>query len=108
MATLRLWSPVANHTVPWLLSVLAIALLIVGLTCLLCQKQVADLPLVVIVSVSVVVPAVLGIGLVVDYFSFTRGAGPWSTSGEWLGFTVLLCAAFALPRLGKKAEEKAR
>ncbi len=94
-----LWSRLGNSTVPWFCTALAMAILIVGLTCLLLQRSPSAIPVRHAVFVTIVVAIALGIGLIIKGIAYVTLPERLATIWEWLGFVVILAGAFWLPRL---------
>ena len=94
-----LWSRLGNATVPWFCTSLALAVLIVGVTCLLLERPPSAIPVRHSVFVTIVVSVLLGIGLVLDGIAYGTLPDRLATVGEWLGFVAILAGAFWLPRL---------
>ena len=92
-----LWDQLANTTVPWFCSALAIAVLLLGVTCLSVRRAPSELPKQLVVAVIAVTLAVFAVGVVIDSRQF--GTLDWLASfGSWVGFAVLLVGVFVLPR----------
>ncbi len=89
-----LWGTVANYTVPWLCSAIAIAILIVDAVCVLSQADPGALPTSRAVWTWILVMAVFGVGLIVDYYTFPTETGWKAAAAEWIGFGVILAGAF--------------
>ena len=96
--TLSLWSSLANYTFPWLCSAIAVAILIVGVVCLLSHVRPGSLPVKHVVLSWLSVMLIFGIGMVVDYFSYPTANDWLSAVGEWIGFGVILAGAFWVSR----------
>lgn len=94
-----LWSHPANETIPWFCGALAIALLIVTLTAVLSGCRTAAIPKSRALGIAIGVPSILGIGLIVDAFSYGASGDTLATIGEWLGFTLILIGLLWIPRL---------
>jgi len=99
ITTCRFWSSLANHTVPWLCSAIALSVLIQGVTCLATQTAPKELPgkCVMVVCVSVLI--VLGAELFVDHIAYRIMTDTLAAFGEWIGFGVILVGVFLLPRI---------
>ncbi|MEO0586168.1 MAG: hypothetical protein AAF078_00860 [Planctomycetota bacterium] len=96
---LALWSLLGNFVIPWFCTAVAIATLIVGVTCLLSQSPPSAIPARVAVFVVIAVLLILGIGFVIDLIAYAQ-PGDWLASlGEWVGFAVILTGAFWLTRV---------
>jgi hypothetical protein len=96
----QLWNPVASLTIPWFCTALALALLVLGATCLIVGAAPAAVPMkaaLVIYGVTVIVVAV---GLVVDGLDDLDGGTALTSLVEWVGFSLILLAVFMAPRLG--------
>jgi len=93
-----LWSNLANHTLPWFCSAVAVAILIVGVVSLLSHLPPGSLPVTRVALSWLAVMLVFGIGMVVDYCSYPA-ANKWLPAvGEWIGFGVVLAGAFWVSR----------
>ncbi|MEX0887599.1 MAG: hypothetical protein WD009_14300 [Phycisphaeraceae bacterium] len=103
ISSLQLWSHLANVSLPWLLSALAVAMLILAGTCALLQCEPAAIPTRAAAGVIITVLTIFAIALVVDIFFYTAGPSPeqWANAAEWLGFAVLLIATFTLPHTAR-------
>lgn len=95
----RLWSSTADYTVPWLCCAVAIAVLLLGITCLVSDRSPAEVPLRRVGFVWIGTMLVLGIGMVVDYFLYPELDDWIATAAEWVGFGVILAGTFWIPRL---------
>ncbi len=95
----HLWGALSNLALPWLLTAIAIAMLILGGTCAILQCDPADIPLRASVRVTAAVLLIFGIALIVDAFtySYAARAEQGGSAAEWLGFAVILAGVFALP-----------
>lgn len=104
---LSLWSVLGNFTVPWFCTALALAVLIVGTTCVLLQCPPSAIPAHHARLVIAAVLLIIGIGLAVDMFAYSEyeSADRLASVGEWVGFAVILIGAFWLPRLRVPASE---
>lgn len=103
----KLWSLLGNFTVPWLCSSLAIAMLLVAMVSALTGYSPATIPvsrvLVVIVGTSVAV----GIGMLVDAFSYSVPRDWAGSLAEWAGFMMIVIVVFWIPReSGKNTNRK--
>lgn len=96
---LSLWSFLGNFTVPWFCTALALAVLIVGVTCLLTQRPPSSIPTRHAALVVAAVLLIFGIGFIVDMIAYDESADWLASVGEWVGFAVILVGAFWLPRL---------
>ena len=93
-----LWSTLGSYTVPWFCTALAIALLIVLSTAILCGSEVSLIPISRILVMCVGSSLAVGIGMFVDGEAYGF-QGEWIVSvGEWFGFTAILAVVFWLPR----------
>ncbi len=102
--TSRLWSSLGNYTFPWVCTAVAVGVLVVGAVSLLADCSPGSIPLISVVLSWLGVMLILGIGMVVDYFSYPT-VGDWaSAAGEWVGFGIILAGAFWVPRTAKKKE----
>ena len=101
VAERQIWDAVGNSTVPWFWSALAIAVLLLGLTCLIAKQPPSELPMRVAVTVVTATLVVLAVGMVIDGREFQTD---WLSSvGSWIGFAVILGGVFALPRLSMRS-----
>lgn len=100
--TCRLWSYLANFTVPWFCSALALALLILGVSCFLLQCTPAQIPLLRVRQIILAILLILGLGLIVDLFAYGESRDWLASIGEWVGFMVILLGVFKLPRTQDK------
>ena len=99
--TFRLWSYVANMTLPWLCTAVAVSLLTLGAVCLVLQVAPSAIRTGVAVLVVSVLLVILGIGMAIDACTYSEG-GQWLANvAEWLGFAVIQAGTFVLARLGK-------
>lgn len=98
----KLWSLLGNFTVPWFCSSLAIAMLLVAMVSALTGYPPATIPissvLVVIVGTSVVV----GIGMLVDAYSYSVPQDWVGSLAEWAGFTMIVIVVFWIPKKSGK------
>ena len=91
-----LWDQLANSTVPWFCSALAIAVVLLGVTCLVVRRVPSELPTHLAVAVVAVTLVVFAVGMVIDSRRF--GRLDWLASfGRWAGFAVLLGGVFGFP-----------
>ena len=97
---LSLWSFLGNLTVPWICTSLAIAILIVGATCVLLRCAPSDVPARHAALIPAAVLLILGVGLIVDLLAYAVPEDWLASVGEWIGFAVILVGAFWLPRVG--------
>jgi hypothetical protein len=97
--TFHLWDSLANMTLPWLCTAIAISILLLGAVCVI--LQVAPAAVLVRVSVMVVVGTlvIFGVGMIVDRFSYAKPVDWLASIGGWIGFAVVLSGVFALPRV---------
>ena len=96
----NLFSYLGNLTMPWLLTAVACSLLLVGAVCILRREEPNELPGRVCVAAVLLVQTIYGAGMVVDRFAYRCAPADWPASvGGWIGFGVILAAAFLLPRL---------
>lgn len=101
-----LWSNTANHTLPWLCSMLAIILLINCCAGILSNKLPCEMNRMQSMTLCTIISIIFGLALWAD-FSVYQSYGSSSASlsqilssaGEWLSFTVLLFLSFLLPKL---------
>ncbi|MEM6749413.1 MAG: hypothetical protein AAGA57_09180 [Planctomycetota bacterium] len=96
---LSLWSFLGNLAVPWFCTALAIAVMVLGVTCLLLQRPPSTIPARRAALVVAAVLVILGVGFIVDAFAYARPADWLASAGEWVGFAVILAGVFWLPRL---------
>ncbi len=94
----KLWSLLGNFTVPWFCSSLAIAMLLVAMVSALTGYPPATIPvsrvLVAIVGTSVAV----GVGMLVDAFSYIVPKDWAGSLAEWVGFMMIVIVVFWIPR----------
>lgn len=94
----ELWSYYSNMTVPYFCSAIAVSLMVVASTALICQKPASEIPGMAIAIICVVLIILMGILIFVNVWS-NRGSQLFVTSiSEWLGTSVILVLAFILPR----------
>lgn len=105
--TLQLWSNIANHTLPWLCTAVAIAILLLGGVCLVLQSLPHAIPGWIATTVVGVVLLIFGIGLFVDWVSYSVPADVWASAAEWTGFAVILIGVFSLPHFQIDSSKKA-
>ncbi|MHC4250059.1 MAG: hypothetical protein ACYS9X_13100 [Planctomycetota bacterium] len=104
VSAFRLWSSLGNYTFPWVCTAVAVAVLLVGVVSLLADCSPGSIPLIRVVLSWLGIMLILGIGMVVDYFSYPTVQDWMSAAGECVGFGVILAGAFWLPRTAKKSE----
>lgn len=99
----NLWSRLANYTVPWLCSVIAISSFIFVITVSTSGCQASELPLSRIFVIVSACSVIMGAGMYIDSLSYASdGIGDYMSSiGEWLAFTLILAGFFWLPRIKK-------
>jgi len=94
----RVWSAGADPTIAWFCSAIAIALVVVGATSLLCQTPPGRIPRRSSLLVWISVVMLVGAGLFIDGWD-TRATFAFRVSiAEWLGFAALLFVLFEVPR----------
>jgi len=94
-----LWSYYSNMTVPYICSAIAVSLMVVASTALICQKPASEIPGIAIAIFCGVLIILMGILIFVNVWS-NRGSQLFVTSiSEWLGASVILVLVFVLPRL---------
>jgi len=86
-------------TLPWICVMFGIVLLILGATCLMLQKPPPELPLIPALSICVATSLGLLAGLLVDVHYYYPEARQGELLIEWLGFTMMLCIVFLVPRI---------
>jgi len=101
----QLWSSGANWTIPWLCSALALALLVVGATSLICDQPAASLAPSTVFLVYLVVVVVAGVGIVLDGWKRPDVDAFLVSIAEWIGFSAILLVLFSAPR--RKADSAA-
>ena len=92
-------SSVLTATLPWICVMVGIVLLILAATCLMLQKPPAELPLIPALSICVATSLGLLVGLFVDVHYYYPEAQKGELLIEWLGFTLILCIVFLVPRI---------
>jgi hypothetical protein len=102
--TLRLWDSLANLTLPWLCTAVAIAVLILGVVCVVLQAPPSAIPSKVAIVVVAGFLAIFGIGLIVDMYSYPHSADWLDAVAGWVGFAVILSGVFALPHMHVKTD----
>ena len=96
----RLWDILANFTLPWFCSALAVSLLILGAVCLVMQASPSSLPPRIRVFTVAGTLVTFGVGMVVDARAYHPKPHDWYASlGGWLGFAIILSAVFTLASL---------
>ena len=93
------WAEAGSLTITWFCSCLAVAIVIVGATALLVQSPPRDIPLAAAALVYAAVVGVVGVGMVIDAFTFDELDSLPASLGEWVGFAVILAVLFLAPRL---------
>jgi len=94
-----LWDFLANMTLPWLCTAIAVSVLLLGTVCVLLQVPPAGVPTRVAVMVVVGTLVIFGAGMVVDLFSYGKPDDWLASVGGWIGFALVLSGVFALPRM---------
>ncbi len=102
ISNFKLWSLLGSYTVPWFCSSLAIAILLVAMTSALTDCPPATIPvyrvLVAIVGTSVAV----GVGMLVDAYSYNVPKDWAGSLAEWAGFMMIVIVVFWIPRESNK------
>lgn len=93
-----LWSRIANFTVPWFCSALALALLIVLLVSGLRGQKPSELPWLAVIGTVLGVGAVLFAGIEVDDATYPLGRHIEGTRWEMAGFVGILLGLFLVVR----------
>lgn len=108
ISTCHLWGFVGNLTVPWLLSCLAIGLMVILTTAALTGQMPGEWSAGVSAFVIAGISGILGIGMVVDSLSYGPfDIGQWlASAAEWAGFTILLAFLFWIAALGAQRRRK--
>ena len=101
--TFQLWDFLANMTLPWLCTAIAVSVLLLGTVCLVLQVPPAAVPKRVAVIVVVGTLVIFGAGMAVDLFSYAKPNDLLASVGGWIGFAVVLSGIFALPRMRPSA-----
>lgn len=97
--TFELWDFLANMTLPWLCTAVAIALLLLGAVCVVLQVPPAAIPANVAVIVVIGTLVIFGAGMIVDMFAYS-GPEDWLASvGGWIGLAIILSGVFGLPHI---------
>ena len=99
-----LWSSMANMTMAWLCSAMAVALLIMGSLSLLTGKRPEALPRLYVVTVWAIVQVVFGVGMIGDAFVYYSADDLWLSAAEWIGFGIILGGAIMLPRFANATD----
>jgi hypothetical protein len=94
----RVWSAGADPTIAWFCSAVAIALIVVGATSLLCQTTPGRIPRRSSLLVWITVVVLVGAGVCIDGWSSRATFGFRVSIAEWLGFAALLFVLFEVPR----------
>lgn len=99
--TQSLWGRLANLTVPWLCTALALVLIVIVTVCALRGQRPSELPWLVVAGVVLVVPGILLAGILVDREHYGSGSGFWGSLWEIGGFAALLLLGFVVARGGR-------
>ena len=99
--TQSLWGRLANLTVPWLCTALALVLVVTVTVCALRGQRPGELPWLVVAGVVLVVPGVLLVGVFVDREHYGSGSDFWGSLWEIGGFAALLLLGFVVARGGR-------
>lgn len=86
---------------PWLCTAIAVAVLILGTTCVVIQCQPSSIPKSIAFRLVVGVLTIFGIGMIVDWFSYNVPDDWLASVGEWIGFAIILSTVFTLPYVGR-------
>lgn len=92
----NLWSSVANYTIPWFCSALAIALLVTAAICLITGLPLREIDSRTLVVVWLVMTVGIGAGILIDAAASFQFAAYKVALTEWLGFAVMLAMLFWL------------
>ncbi len=101
--TFHLWDFLANMTLPWLCTAIAVSVLLLGTVCVVLQVPPIAVPTRVAVMVVVGVLVIFGAGMIVDLFSYAKPDDWLASVGGWIGFAAILTGVFALPRVRPSA-----
>ena len=99
MNTVTIASSVVSATLPWICTMIGIVLLILGATCLILQKPPGQLPRSVALTICAATSLGLFVGMFVDYRYYYPEAAIGVELMEWVGFTLILCIVFFVPRI---------
>lgn len=94
----KLWGLVGNLTVPWFCSSLAIAILLVAMTSALTDCPPATIPVSRVLAAIVGTSVVVGVGMLVDAYSYSVPKDWVGSLAEWAGFTMIVVVVFWIPR----------
>ena len=95
----ELWSFYSTLSVPYLCSVIAVALMIVAATAVIYQKPVSEIPGIVGAIIGGVVIVLMGMLIFVNSWNNWGSQLFFTSILEWLGASAILVLAFVLPRL---------
>ena len=99
MNTVTIASSLLSATLPWICTMIGIVLLILGATCLILQRSPSQVPLRVAVTICAATSLGLLVGMFVDLHYFYPDAEIGVDLIEWIGFTLILCMVFFVPRI---------
>jgi hypothetical protein len=95
----RLWDVLANFTLPWFCSALAVSLLILGTICLILDVPPSMVPPRVAWCTVGGTVVIFGAGMIVDGISYhPKPHDRFASVGGWIGFAIILGGVFALAR----------
>ncbi len=99
MNKITIASSVFSATLPWICTMIGIVLLILAATCLILQKPPGQLPLSAALTICVATSLGLLAGMFVDLHYYYPEAEIGADLMEWVGFTLILCIVFFVPRI---------
>ena len=103
--TFQLWDFLANMTLPWFCTAVAVSVLLLGAVCVVLEVSPTAVPGRVAVMVVVGTMAIFGAGMVVDFLFYVR-PDDWAASvGGWIGFGAVLGGVFTLPQLRPRSAQ---
>jgi hypothetical protein len=94
----KLWGLLGNLTVPWFCSSLAIAILLVAMTSALTDCPPATIPISRVLAAIVGTSVAVGVGMLVDAYSYSVPTDLVGSLAEWAGFTTMVVVVFWIPR----------
>jgi hypothetical protein len=92
----RAWGSAATTMLPWFCLAAAVAILLLGIVCLVLQSVPTSVPPGVSAAVVAGTLIVVGIGMAIE--SNRRGRDWVDAASDWLGFGVVLAGVFWLAR----------
>ena len=99
MNTVTIASSLLSATLPWICTMIGIVLLILGATCIILQKSPSQIPLRAAITICVATSLGLLVGMFVDFHYYYPDAEIGVDLIEWIGFTLILCMVFFMPRI---------